>query len=76
MLLYFRACTIYLEGERENEFDRGPGNINQKAYDEACLSMIQKDPSGFLVGDIRENDVEWIMKRGFHIQGLHRRQAG
>lgn len=37
----------------ENEFDRGPGNINQKAYDEACLSMIPKDP-GFLVGDIRE----------------------
>lgn len=28
--------------------------------------MIPKDP-GFLVGDIRENDVEWIMKRGFQV---------
>lgn len=37
----------------ENEFDRGPGVINQKAYDEACLSMIPKYP-GSLVGDIRE----------------------
>lgn len=36
----------------ENVFDRGPGIINQNAYDEACLSMIPEDP-GSLIGGIR-----------------------